>query len=542
MRCVTLLALLLAACDAQPPVRVDGLPLAQHRALLAATGDPASPIPLEIQVPAPGALVPWHFPSLRVSWRDGRMGGLARIRVRVPGGAPLIERVTAAHAVELSGADWASVRTTAGEGGAFEVEVLTGAFALTGRPLRPPAVRVAQVRFTAAAEHPSGALVYGRKVRPTDIGPGPVHPDHRSVILVQVPFDGHAASILLDRSPGVDAARLARREDVSRPDAPAPPRAEFSLDFSDRRPAKGMAAHSVDRERGVRNCLSCHTVSGDGRYLAFASQEEILVPAGWDSSQGVLHVLRASDRAEVRTLPSAVFPRFHPTVAGRLLYAQTGSSFSVKQRVSIYLSDLHVVDVEGGAPPRPIPGASDPDRCELFGDWSPDGAQLAFSRSERRQPCEGSRGRLELWVVPAGAMSASAARPLPVGAAAGARSNAQPRFSPDGRWLVFHSCDRGFFSRGSADLWIVAATGGEARRLEVSTAAMESWHAFGPGGWLAFVTNRERVDQPRIWLTRIGPDGHATPALPVPGASGPDVHVHTFDWSARAFVAPDAPR
>ena len=78
---------------------------------------------------------------------------------------------------------------------------------------------------------------------------------------------------------------------------------------------------------------------------------------------------------------------------------------------------------------------------------------------------------------------------------------------------------------------MVAATGGPARKLAVSTRAMESWHAFSPdGGWLAFVSNRDRVDRPWLYVARFRPDGTTLPAVPLFGASGPDAHVHTFDW------------
>jgi dipeptidyl aminopeptidase/acylaminoacyl peptidase len=122
-----------------------------------------------------------------------------------------------------------------------------------------------------------------------------------------------------------------------------------------------------------------------------------------------------------------------------------------------------------------------------------------------------------------------------VGASGNEHSNFYPDFSPDGRWLVFAKADRGFFSQMSGDLWIVPAEGGQARRLNCSSQHAESWHRFSPDGkWLAFITNREDIRLPDIWMSRFDSDsGQCAPAIQIPHISGPGAHVHAFDWSVR---------
>ena len=366
-------------------------------------------------------------------------------------------------------------------------------------------------------------------MRPAGSSAGPLHADLRSVAVHRVRMETFDTELLMDRIPGIDAIRRAGDQETD-PQPPIAVRTMAAADFSDRQRPSGVPAFKVDAARPTRNCLSCHTTSSDGRYLAVSSQEDEVVPAGFVATQGVLHVIRKKDGQVLHKLPGAVFPRFHPSVSGRFAYSATGASFTVKQRLSIYRADIVVQDAESAVQSKALPGADDPERCEIFPDWSPDGQTLVFARAARRQPCDGSRGHLELALVPYAGGAGGEARPLP-GASNNGLSNAQPRFSPDGRWIIFHAADRGFFSRGTADLYIVPAAGGQARKLSVSTPAMETWHAFSPDGhWLAFLSNRDRVDQPRIYLTALDKDGRSSPAIPLPGASEPGVHIHTFDW------------
>ena len=60
---------------------------------------------------------------------------------------------------------------------------------------------------------------------------------------------------------------------------------------------------------------------------------------------------------------------------------------------------------------------------------------------------------------------------------------------------------------------------------------MESHHAFSPDGrWLAFASNRDRVDRTRIYVARFFEDGHVAPAVPFPGPGDPDVLANNPDW------------
>ena len=316
-------------------------------------------------------------------------------------------------------------------------------------------------------------------------------------------------------------------EDVGSPRAE--PVARFSVDLSPLKRPSGAPTWEILPQPEERGCVACHSMSSDARYLAANSPENATTPENWGVTQGTLYLIRRSDKKIVHTMPGGLTVRFHPVDPDLMVFSSTSNSTGVKQRVSVYRADIHRVDVRT-MEESPVPGAAEPDRCEMFPDVAADGSIMAFTRSLAGQPCEGSRGLLEIATIPWNGGRGGAATPL-VGASDNGASNVQPRISPDGRWIVFYRATRGFFSMGSADLWVVPATGGEARRLDVSTPAMETWHAFSPDGkWLAFISNRDRVDRPRGYIARFHEDGHVSAAVPLPGAGDPDAHVHSLDW------------
>ena len=541
------IALLTAACgraEAPGPGEAPaGLP-DPVRAALDRAPVPGS-VAVELQVPADGTVFPWTFPAPAFRWDDRHAANSYRVRVRPGGRGVVVEATTGERTLTLPAAAWQAVREAAGEGGAFDVELVAASVLPDGTVLRGPAVAVSHARFSGPGEHPTGHVEFGRKIRPIGASPGPVAADFRAIVAARVSMDG-TVETRLDRLPGIDKLRgelKARNQAQGEDWGESPPLPVPGLDRSRQRTYGIASDESLDvtqlpRQAGVppfpldppsdRTCFSCHSVSGNGEYLALSSQEDEAVPEGWMSSQGVLFVIRVADHHVMQRVPAGLFPRFHPLDPNLLVYARSSNSTGAKQRVSVLRADLHVLDVTTGLD-RPVPGASDPDRCELFADWSPDGRSLAFTRSAPGEPCEGSRGRLEIATVPWNEGRGGEAVPLLAGPSEG--SDVQPRYSPDGRWIVFYRAERGFFAMGTSDLFVVPAAGGDARRLEVSTSAQESFHAFSPDGhWLAFVTNRDRVDRPRGWVARFFDDGHTAAPVPLPGAGDLDAHVHTLDW------------
>jgi hypothetical protein len=174
---------------------------------------------------------------------------------------------------------------------------------------------------------------------------------------------------------------------------------------------------------------------------------------------------------------------------------------------------------------QPLPGASDPDYVQTNAVWSPDGQYLIFARAPARDPNpEGAplavfandpnelQVRYDLYRVPFNQGHGGAPEPVS-GASANGFSNTFPKVSPDGRWIVFVRCRNGMLMRPDSELYIVAAGGGPARRLEANTPRMNSWHSFSPNGrWLVF-SSKARSPYTQMYLTHIDAEGNSSPPV-----------------------------
>ena len=101
-------------------------------------------------------------------------------------------------------------------------------------------------------------------------------------------------------------------------------------------------------------------------------------------------------------------------------------------------------------------------------------------------------------------------------------SNFFPKYSPDGKWIVFCRATNYMLLQPDSELYIIPAEGGEARRLRANTKRMNSWHSFSPNGrWLAF---SGKPDSPytQLFLTHIDEHGESTPAVVLDQLTAPD--------------------
>lgn len=174
---------------------------------------------------------------------------------------------------------------------------------------------------------------------------------------------------------------------------------------------------------------------------------------------------------------------------------------------------------------QPLPGADDPRFVHTNQVWTPDGKYLIFARAasrdayipgvkmaERPNDPNETQIQYDLYRIPFnGGKGGKPERIL--GASENGYSNAFPKVSPDGKWIVFTRSRNGQLMRPDGKLCIVPLAGGEARVLEGNTPLMNSWHSFSPNSrWLVF-SSKSRGPYTKMFITHIDEQGNSTPAL-----------------------------
>ena len=182
----------------------------------------------------------------------------------------------------------------------------------------------------------------------------------------------------------------------------------------------------------------------------------------------------------------------------------------------------------------PLPGADDTARIQTNPGFTADGRRVAFARADvkpgivadimagrllKEDPRQDIREvnakypmQFSLWSVPFNDGRGGTPEPIR-GASNNGLSNFFPKYSPDGRWLVFTQCATGLVLQPDSRLAIVPAGGGEAHVLAANTGLMNSWHSWSPNSrWLAFAS-KGNSPYTEIFLTHIDDDGRSSPAL-----------------------------
>jgi tetratricopeptide (TPR) repeat protein len=188
-----------------------------------------------------------------------------------------------------------------------------------------------------------------------------------------------------------------------------------------------------------------------------------------------------------------------------------------------------------------LPGADDPQYVQTNAVWSPDGKEIAFARTkayhaerldqnnsalidEKDVPeftVEKKPFRYDLYRIPFN--GGKGGTPVPIeGASGDGMSNYFPKYSPDGKWIVFTRSKSYMLLQPDSELYIVPAAGGAARRLRYNTPRMNSWHSWSSNSrWLVFSS---KVNGPytQLFLTHIDEDGNDSPPVLLERFTSPD--------------------
>jgi len=300
-------------------------------------------------------------------------------------------------------------------------------------------------------------------------------------------------------------------------------------------------------------CGNCHSFSADGTvlgmdvdyasdkgsYAIMAVEEEMTIDPGniitWDDYEredgeptfGLLSQVSPDGRYVVSTVKdeSVFVPK--PGLAFSQLF------FPIKGILAVYDRQTETFHA--------LPGADDKQYVQSNPVWSPDGKQIVFARSKAHrlrnarakrtllltpQDCrefleEGKTFLFDLYRIPFNDGEGGKAEPIE-GASRNGMSNFFARFSPDGKWIVFCKAKTFMLLQPDSELYIMPASGGEARRLRCNTSRMNSWHSWSPNGrWLVF-SSKANSDYTQLFLTHIDEAGRSSPAVLLSQFTGPD--------------------
>jgi tetratricopeptide (TPR) repeat protein len=299
-------------------------------------------------------------------------------------------------------------------------------------------------------------------------------------------------------------------------------------------------------------CGNCHSFSQDGRllgmdvdyanskgsYVLTRTAEQMVLATSdimtWDDYKredgeltfGLLSQVSPDGRAVVSTVKdkSVFVPR--PDLAFSQLF------FPVKGILAVYHRETRTFTT--------LKGADDPQFVQSNPAWSPDGGVIVFARAKAYQlrsaarssilltpeECreflvDGKSFQFELYRIPYNDGTGGEAEPL-AGAAGNGFSNYFPKYSPDGKWIVFCRARNYMLLQPDSELFIIPAGGGEARRLRCNTTRMNSWHSWSPNGhWLVF-SSKANSPYTQLWLAHMDAAGNSAPPVVLAQMTAPD--------------------
>ena len=188
-----------------------------------------------------------------------------------------------------------------------------------------------------------------------------------------------------------------------------------------------------------------------------------------------------------------------------------------------------------------LPGADDPQYVQTNAVWSPDGKYIVFARAkayyakrleqqnsalvdEKDVPeftVEKKPFLYDLYRIPFNDGKGGTPEPLE-GASGDGMSNFFPKYSPDGKWIIFCKAKSYMLLQPDSELYIIPAAGGVARRLRYNTARMNSWHSWSSNSrWLVF-SSKVNTAYTQLFLTHIDENGNDSPPVLLERFTSPD--------------------
>lgn len=206
-----------------------------------------------------------------------------------------------------------------------------------------------------------------------------------------------------------------------------------------------------------------------------------------------------------------------------------------------------------------LPGANKTDFVQSNPIWSPDGKEILFVRAKYEKNVDVEKAekalisesiafsyisgeksiKYDIYRIPFNQGKGGQAEPL-AGASNNGKSNYFPKYSPDGKWIVFCQSASMMSLQPDSRLFIVPANGGTPRDMECNTSRMNSWHSFSPNSrWMVFSTKRFNPFT-QLFMTYIDENGKSSPPVwleyfrqPSAASNLPEfINIKYDDWQA----------
>ncbi len=296
---------------------------------------------------------------------------------------------------------------------------------------------------------------------------------------------------------------------------------------------------------GLPTCANCHSFSRDGKILGMDVD-------GPESDKGTYALAAVSPTVTIRPADIITWNSFPGKIKGLntlgfLAQVSPDGQYAVTTvNEQVYVANfknygfLQVFYPTRGVlgwysratgKMAALPGADNPRYVQTNAVWSPDGSYLVFARAKAREAYPAGRPmalyandpnetpiQYDLYRIPFNGGHGGRAEPI-AGASRNGMSNAFPKVSPDGRWIVFVEARNGMLMRPDGRLFIVPSSGGTARPLRANTARMNSWHSFSPNGrWLVF-SSKSLSPYTQMFLTHLDEEGRDTPPILIENAT-----------------------
>jgi hypothetical protein len=176
-------------------------------------------------------------------------------------------------------------------------------------------------------------------------------------------------------------------------------------------------------------------------------------------------------------------------------------------------SDLAVYDTDANQVST-THDIADPERRETWPSWCADGRYLYFCSALQLPMAQLYEVKYDLMRIPYDAATGAwGKRETVLSAAESGMSAAQPKESPDGRWLLFSLSHHGNFPifQPTSDLYLIDLKSGTRQPLTaVNSSWSDSWHCWSSNGrWIAFASKRDGGVLARIYFSYFDRNGQA---------------------------------